>query len=322
MRADRLVSILLTLQSRGRATAGELASELEVSERTIRRDLDALLAAGVPLYSQRGRGGGWALLGGHRLDLSGLTNEEAEALVLAAGPGALGGLGDLGLEAGATSALRKLVAALPEPVRHRALSASAAVHRDPSGWGGRAVGGETHGAHLPELRRAVLAGVQVDLEYARPGGTPTLRRVHPLGLVLKRDVWYLLATTDKGNRTYRVSRVTNAVLTEEPVTRPEDFDLATAWGEMAKSYTSRVGTVAVRLRVETGEEEHVALMLGSWIPLTPAGADEFDAHFPNETVAVAELIRLGRRVEVIGPASVRSRLADAGRELINRYEEP
>jgi predicted DNA-binding transcriptional regulator YafY len=210
----------------------------------------------------------------------------------------------------------------PDVAAEEEAARRATVHRDPSGWGGRVVDGEAHGAHLPELRRAVLAGVQVDLEYARPGGTPTWRRVHPLGLVLKRDVWYLLAATNKGNRTYRVSRVSNAMLTEEPVTRPEDFDLATAWGEIAKSYTSRVGTVAVRLRVEVGEEEQVALMLGSWIPLTPAGADEFDAHFPNETVAAAELIRLGRRVEVIGPASVRARLADAGRELIDRYEEP
>ena len=221
MRADRLVAALLILQARGRVTAAELADELEVSERTARRDLEGLAMAGVPVYSQAGRGGGWSLVGGARTDLSGLTAAEARTLFLVAGP-----------SAAATpqikAALRKLVRALPEPFRAEAEAAAAAVVIDPASWD-RSPAEPLE--HLEALQLAAVEGRQVRLGYQgrdRPGG---VRTVHPFGLVSKASVWYMLAGTDDGLRTFRVSRVTSVELLDEPVVRPEGFELAAAWND-------------------------------------------------------------------------------------------
>ena len=316
MRADRLVSIILILQERRQVTAAELAEELEVSERTIRRDLDALMVSGVPIYAQRGRGGGWALLGGHKLNVSGLTAEEAQALTLMVGPVALGGLG---LEKDVRSAVRKLLAVLPEPVRQHALAANSFIHQDPSTWDGKEVSAPERPEHLPALRRAILSGLQVDLGYRKPGGEATTRRAHPLGLVLKRNAWYLLGLSAAGPRTFRVSRVTSVSITDEPVVRPEGFDLEAMWGEVREGFSRRVGTVAVRFRVQAGHEDSVARWLGSWIPLIPVEPDGYEARFPHEAAAAAELGKLGDRVEVLSPPAVRARLAELGRALVDRY---
>ena len=173
MRADRLVAILLLLQTRGQMTSAEVAAELEVSERTARRDLDALAMAGVPLYSRQGRGGGWQLVGGARTDLSGLTAEEARALFLVAGPSS-------SATPEVKAALRKLVQALPEPFRVDAEAASTAVVVDPSGWG---QSGSTRPppVHLEALQRAVIEGEQVRLGYVARDRAPSSRVVHPLG---------------------------------------------------------------------------------------------------------------------------------------------
>src|SRR3954471_6919116 len=190
MRADRLVAALLILQSRGRVTAAELAEELEISERTARRDLDALAAAGLPVYSQQGRGGGWALLGGARTDLSGLNAAEARALFLVAGP-----------SSAATpelkAALRKLVRALPETFRSEAEAASTAVIIDNSPWGRRDNPRPTP-QYLDDLQNAVIEGAQVTLGYVGREGAPSTRVVHPLGLATKGPRWYLVADTDAG----------------------------------------------------------------------------------------------------------------------------
>src|SRR5207244_3179923 len=201
--------------------------------------LDALSAASVPVYAQRGRGGGWALLGGHRLNLSGLTAAEAEALFLVAGPERLAGLG---VEPGVRSALRKLLAALPEPLREHAAAAHSAVHVDPARWGRDT---EPQPRHLDALREAVVAGRQVDLSYAKPRQPPAERRVHPFGLVSKGGTWYLIAGTPAGLRTFRVSRVRAVSRTDEPVERPEDFDLAQAWDAIVTEFPQRVDSLPV-----------------------------------------------------------------------------
>ncbi len=208
MRADRLVAALLVLQSKGRVTAAGLARELEVSERTARRDLEGLAMAGVPVYSQPGRGGGWELVGGARTDLSGLTADEARALFLIAGPDAA--------TPEVRAALRKLVRALPSTFREQAEAAAGAVVRDPAGW--------DHAepppppTHLEALQRAVIEAVQVELGYRRRDGRVSTRTVHPLGLVVKNGVWYLVGGTDAGQRTFRVSRVRSVEATARPVT--------------------------------------------------------------------------------------------------------
>ena len=193
MRADRLVATLLLLQSRGHVTAAEVAAELEVSLKTARRDLEALSVAGIPVYAQPGRGGGWRLLGGARTDLSGLTAAEARTLFLVAGPSAR-------VTPEAKSALRKLVRALPEPFRASAEAAATATVLDPAGWG---TSSPPLSPHKTDLERALIERVQIRLAYTGEAGAVSERIVHPLGLVAKGGVWYFVADTAAGRRTRR-----------------------------------------------------------------------------------------------------------------------
>ena len=221
VRADRLVAILLLLQARGQVTAAEVAAELEVSERTARRDLEALGMAGVPIYSVQGRNGGWRLAGGGRTDLSGLTEPEARALFLVAGPSS-------SATPEVKAALRKLVRALPESFRSQAEAASSAVVIDPVDWDQRAVTRPSPPL-LDALQQAVIDGEQLVLGYVARDRSASSRVVHPLGLATKGTVWYLVADTEVGLRTFRVDRVTAVERTGQAVVRPEGFDLEEAW---------------------------------------------------------------------------------------------
>ena len=241
MRADRLIAALMLLQARGRVTAAELAEELEVSERTARRDLEALAMSGVPLYSTAGRGGGWQLIGGARTDLTGLSEDESRSLFVAL---AQIGKADPVLEA----TLRKLVVAVPERFREDAQSAATAIRVDPAGWG--QIGSAQRPPFVDELSRAVVQGRQCVITYQRPAeDSASDRRVHPLGLVTKRNVWYLVANTDRGVRTYRVSRVSAVQVLEDPVDRPDDFDLDEAWERIVTTVESKRNQVEARIRV-------------------------------------------------------------------------
>jgi predicted DNA-binding transcriptional regulator YafY len=224
MRADRLVAALLVLQARGRVTAAELAEELEVSVATARRDLEALSAAGIPVYPQAGRGGGWSLLGGARTDLSGLNATEAQALFLLLGPAA-SAAPDI------RSALRKLVRALPGTFRADAEAAAEAVVVDPTRW---SEADRTRPELVDVLQAAVIRRRRVRLEYANRARQRSERVVDPWGLVDKDDIWYLVAGTEKGQRTFRVDRIAEATVTDEPARRPADFDLSRAWGEVVE----------------------------------------------------------------------------------------
>src|SRR5688500_3212287 len=219
------MAILLLLQQREQLTAAEVARELEVSERTARRDFDALAMAGVPVYSLQGRGGGWRLVGGARTDLSGLTAGEVRALFLVAGPASAA------TPAG-RAVLRKLVHALPEPFRVQAQAAASSLVRDPQRWGSSRVEHRPP-RFLDELQDAVIRGVQVRLCYVDSKGDETERTVHPLGIVAKGPSWYLVANTVAGRRTFRIDRVSSADPTGDPVHRPADFDLAESWREIA-----------------------------------------------------------------------------------------
>src|SRR5882762_297580 len=236
MRADRLVATLLFLQSRGRVTANEVAEELEVSIRTARRDLEALSIAGIPVYSQPGRGGGWSLVGGARTDLSGLTAAEARTLFLVAGPSSA-------VTPQVKAALRKLVHALPETFRAEAEKAASAVVLDPAHWGGTA---PPPPPYLEALQQAVVQGVQVRLGYRDREQAVTERTVHPLGLVSKGSVWYLVADTEAGLRTFRIWRVQSVELSDEPARRPPGFDLAKTWQQIVARLDERRGSMRVR----------------------------------------------------------------------------
>src|SRR3954469_21421779 len=209
------------LQARGQVTAAEVAEELEVSERTARRDLEALGIAGLPIYSMQGRNGGWRPAGGGRTDLSGLTAAEARALFLVAGP-----------SSSATpemrAALRKLVRALPESFREAAQATTTAVVVDPAGWD-ETQRDRPSPPHLDAVQRAVVEGEQILLGYVARTREPSTRVVHPLGLAAKGSSWYLVGDTEAGLRTFRVDRITSIEGTGEAVVRPEGFELTEAW---------------------------------------------------------------------------------------------
>ena len=228
MRADRLIAALLLMQARGRVTAAELAGELEVSVATARRDLEALSGAGIPVYPQPGRGGGWSLLGGAHTDLSGLSATEAQALFLLIGPAAVSGE--------AKAALRKLVRALPQSFRAGAEAAASATVIDPTRWGER-------DRRRPEaaalLEAAVIGRRKVRLTYVGSNRESTERLVDPWGLVDKDDIWYLIAGTERGQRTFRIDRIIAAEPTDQPADRPDDFSLAAAWEEVAGEVEQR-----------------------------------------------------------------------------------
>lgn len=312
MRADRLVALLLILQRRGRVTAAEVAEELEVSERTARRDLEALSMAGVPVYSQQGRNGGWQLLGGGRTDLSGLTADEARALFLVAGP------------ASATpevrAALRKLVRALPEPMRDQAEAASAAVIID-QGWGGAARSAEAP-RWLPLLQRAVVEARQVELDYVAGDGSASRRTVHPLGLAARGSVWYLVAGTAAGQRTFRVDRVVEAEITDREVERPEDFDLEEAWAAVGEHVRSRWHAAEVRALVRPEAIALAQRVIGTRLRTgTPAadGRVEVEVVGPSERGVVGELAGFGAMVEVVDPPSARATMREIAAELSSLY---
>ena len=312
MRADRLVAALLLMQARGRVTAAELAAELEVSVATARRDLEALSTAGIPVYPQPGRGGGWSLIGGARTDLSGLAATEAQALFLLAGPAAA-------RSGEAKAALRKLLRALPQTFRADAEAAASATMIDPTRWGER-------DRRQPEvvalLQAAVIRRRKVRLTYAGSARERTERLVDPWGLVDKDDIWYLLAGTERGQRTFRIDRIIAAEPTGQPAERPDDFALAAEWeqiaGEVEQRRSRTWATVLVEdrfvpvLQTQFGRHCHTDGEPGRGRTRVRVGA-------PTPLDIARHLAGWGAMIEVTEPESVQAELARIGAELADRY---
>jgi predicted DNA-binding transcriptional regulator YafY len=313
VRADRLIATLLLMQARGRVTAAQVAAELEISVRTARRDLEALSTAGVPVYSAPGRGGGWSLVGGARTDLSGLTAAEARDLFLAAGTA-------VATAPQVQAALRKLAQALPAPLREGARAAGSAVVVDPAGWGRRAAPAAPE--HLPALQRAVVDAVEVELGYTGRGKPPSRRVVGPLGLVAKGGVWYLVAGTAGGVRTFRVDRVTDVTPTGQPVERPVDFDLAAAWAESAGQVEARRSGASVRARVDPSALPRLRRLLGTRVAegdIAPDGRIEVQLTGPSVRFVAVEVAGFGGQLELLDPPEARTALASLGQELTELY---
>ncbi|GIM91722.1 transcriptional regulator [Paractinoplanes toevensis] len=314
MRADRLMAILLLLQRREQVTAAEVARELEISERTARRDLDALGMAGVPVYSVQGRGGGWRLVGGARTDLSGLTAGEARALFLVAGPASAA-------TPAVKAALRKLVHALPEPFRVQAEAAASSLVLDPQRWGSSRVEHRPP-RFLDELQDAVIRGVQVRLGYVDREHTETERTVHPLGIVAKGPSWYLVANTEAGRRTFRIDRVSSVDPTGDPVHRPEDFDLAESWRAIADEVDRKRTPLEARAVCAPHGIGVLRMGFGSRLEVggsTTDGRIEIVIRGNDESILAGELAGLIEWIEVTGPAGVRDHLASIGNALVERY---
>jgi len=318
MRAARLVQLLLLLQARGRLTAAALATELEVSERTIHRDVEALSAAGVPIFAERGPHGGFQLVDGYRTRLTGLTGDEAEALFLSGMPGPAA---ELGLGTVVAAARLKVLAALPAELRTRASRLVERFHLDAASWfnAGESV------PHLGVVADAVWEARRITVAYRRAGGEvdPILE---PLGLVLKAGIWYLVARADGQVRTYRISRFSRATPTGDGFDRPADFDLAGHWHASIAEYerdTPRievtvrlheraiglladlVGNRALRAAEELPEPEEEWRRLRMWVD------------WPEEVPG--RLLALGDRLEVLGPTEVRERVVELASGVLARH---
>ncbi len=310
MRADRLVATLLLMQARGRITASELAKELEVSNATARRDLEALSTAGVPVYPQPGRGGGWSLVGGARTDLSGLTSAEAQALFLIAGPASVAPQ--------VKSALRKLVRALPQTFRADAEAAAEAVVIDTAAWGDDT---KERPVLVQLLQQAVVQQIRVHLTYHKRGTPPTGRTVDPWGLVDKDGIWYFLAGTADGQRTFRIDRILGATLTGTPSTKPPDFELAKAWDSVVTEVEQRRSETAAIMLVPARFLKVFQHIHGRHCTVLEHLDDEVRVELtaPRPLDIARNVAGWGVLITVESPREVRDHLARIGAELVSRY---
>ena len=328
MRADRLLSILLLLQSRGQMTGRELAERLEVSERTLHRDMDALSAAGVPVFALRGSRGGWQLEENWRTQVPGLDEAELHALLMAQ-PRILG---DRKLAAAAERALGKLMASLPVPLRARAESMRQRLYVDTTGW----FGGAEDLSMLPIVQEAVTRDHKLKIRYSsrrsrfeHAGGESenvSERIVDPLGLVAKGSTWYLVANTNRGFRTFRVSRIQNALLLDVACERPASFDLEAHWRSATENFLKNSPRFEAmlylhpdaareietwRMTVQSAQNKHDPSR-DSWVTLR--------VNFEDEQQAAFVTLAFGAKVEVLAPESLRTRIRHELLATVRQYE--
>ncbi|MER8185694.1 YafY family protein [Kitasatospora sp. NPDC094015] len=320
MKSSRLLSIVLLLQTRERMTAAQLAEELEVSVRTVYRDIESLHAAGVPLYGDAGHAGGYRLLAGYRTRLTGLSAGEAEAIFLSGLPGPAG---ELGLGPALAAAQLKLRAALPPELREQADRLRARFHLDAPGWYAE----DDEVPHLPQVAEAVWGGRVIDVRYRRwKEPTDVDRRLEPYGLVLKAGRWYLVAGPQPGARTYRVDQILELTLREERFEAPAGFDLAGYWRRSQADFHARLhqDEAVVRLSPRgaarlTGAAARALAATG-----TPEPGGWTRAVLPVESLdhAHAAFLALGTDIEVLAPPALRTRLATTAHALAARYADP
>lgn len=317
MRADRLLSILLLLQARGRATERELAERLEVSQRTIHRDLEALSAARVPVVALRGAQGGWELEKGWRTQVPGLDEAELRALLMAA-PRAVG---HPRLAAAAESALNKLVASLPGPARMQAAAMRERLHIDPTGW--RETGENL--SMLNTVQEAVAQERKLAFDYTRADGQTAPRTVDPLGLVAKGLSWYLVARAAKGMRTYRVSRMERATVLAVAFKRPARFNLASWWKQSTAELEGQRGHYRAVLALAPETERR----LRAWCAAIPAKAHKpppgwaaLQVDFDAEGQARFVVLGLGAGARVLAPEQLKRWVAEEVRAMVVQWEAP
>jgi predicted DNA-binding transcriptional regulator YafY len=316
MRADRLIALLLRLQNQPRVTVPALARHLDVSQRTILRDIDALSGLGVPVYTDRGRTGGVRLLEGYATQLNALSPLEAEAMALVGAPSILG---DTGLAKPLANALQKITAAVPAVHQLRAQHARHRLLFDTTPWFSH----PTAEPILDQLRGAVWADRVCRLEYERADGVAKHYRIDPYALVAKIDVWYLVADTARGMRVFRVDRVRRATVLDDTFARDARFDLSRYWNSWCKRFEADGSQrFLVELWLTPAGKRHLLERFGAWHAAALATLDD---HTPrqrirldleNETIAINTLVELGRDATLIRPKRLRSRLLRRARDVI------
>jgi len=324
MRAGRLVSLLLLLQTRGRMTAQALAEELEVSVRTVYRDVESLGSSGVPIYADRGPAGGYQLLDGYRTRLTGLTEEEAGTLFLAGVPGAAA---ELGLGSLLAAAELKVRASLPGELADRADLVRDRFHLDAPGW----FRADEPTPHLATVSEAVWSGRRLAVRYRRwKAPREVTRTLSPLGVVLKAGRWYLVAQAGERITAYRVTAILDVQTLDEPFERPADFRLARFWGEWTERYESSVYTAEATVRMTTGALHFMTFAFPpemSRVAHARAGDPDADGRVttvvPIESVrhGHTELLKLGADAEVLSPPELREMLADTARAMAQTYRQ-
>lgn len=306
MRADRLLSILLLLQSKGRMTANSLATRLEVSERTILRDMDALSGAGVPVIAERGARGGWRLMDGYQTKLTGLTSAEIQTLFLGRPPKVLA---DLGLTDAAEAAWIKLQAALPVEVRAKAEFVRQRILIDPRGW--RDAGDSI--TPLPVVLDSLWRQRRLKFVYERSSEPGYERVVDPLGLVARGSAWYLIAAKHTDIRTYRVSRIRDATVLEDPSNRPPEFDLATHWEKSSTAFRDQLPAHHATYLVDPSIMNWIRWYRGSRMQAEPTdgGRIRVRVRFDAQHEAVMFALSFGTHAELIEPPELREQIAAA-----------
>ncbi|MBT2290825.1 YafY family transcriptional regulator [Paenibacillus albidus] len=317
MRADRLLSILLLLQNRGKMSSRELAQLLEVSERTVFRDMEALSASGIPVLAERGREGGWMLTEGYRTSLTGMKPQEIASLLLSADYSILS---DLGIQKDYTAAVRKLEAVSSTDPGSVMSYLSQRIHVDGASWH---PSDESY-PFLSLLQEALWEDRKVSISYLRNGETVE-RLIEPLGLVAKRGVWYIVARSTEGLRTYRVSRMVRAEASRETFTRPEDFDLMRYWEESTRAFKSALPRYPARVLVKEEylqaftRERYVTVIATE--PASKPGFVLAEAEFNTVESACRIVLSFGPQVRVISPQELIDSVTAAIHETFGLYQE-
>ena len=320
MRADRLLSIVLLLQTHHQMSSSVLAKRLEVSERTIHRDMEALSGAGIPVVAERGSAGGWSLLGEYRTNLTGLNEAEIQSLFVSQPPKLLA---DLRLQKASEGALLKLLAALPVMYRRGAERARQRIYVDSAGWSRH----EEEVPLLPVLQDAIWSERKLRITYQRgPGCDAVERELDPLGLVAKGSAWYLVAGVSGELRSYRISRVSDATIVDKPCDIPADFDLAHFWEQSAATFKSSLPNYLATFRVSPTVFPRLRFAgrfarVGEVVETDAQGWLIVKVGFDVEEIACEYALGFGANLEVLEPLSLRRKVMEMAREVIGFYAE-
>jgi predicted DNA-binding transcriptional regulator YafY len=318
MRADRLLSIVLLLQAHRQLSSRVLAERLEVSERTIHRDMDALSVAGIPVVAERGSSGGWQLLGEYRTNLTGLNESEIQSLFLSPSPRLLS---DLKLQKASEGALLKLLAALPAMHRHGAERARRRIYVDSAGWTRH----DESVPLLPLIQDAIWNERKLRITYERgPGCDAVERELDPLGLVAKGSAWYLVAGVDGSQRSYRISRISQATVLDERSVTPDDFDLAVYWEESASTFKSNLPKYQALFSVSPAVFPRLRFAgrfarVGDPVETTENGWITVPVGFDAEEIACEYALGFGPNLRVLEPESLQSKVTTAAKQVIEMY---